>query len=123
MNPGYILMSIIIVLFVGILFYLLKNKPKQQTLVVIDKETPTWIPWSYGWAQNPGTLHIHRPVPHFYPMSHHAASHPAISVGFHRPELPMIQTPVPPAPLHTFYNTTATNPPTAAPQSQKPQNM
>lgn len=97
-------MSIIIVSLVGILFYLLRNKPKHHTHVVIEKETPTWIPWSYGWAQNPGTLHIHRPVPHFYPMSHHAASHPAISVGFHRPELPMIQTPVPPVPLHSLYN-------------------
>jgi hypothetical protein len=117
MNPGYIFMGTIIILLVGIITYLLLNKPKLQQVMVIEKETPKWIPWSYGWAQNPGTLVIHRPVPHFYPLAHHAGSHPAISTGFHHPKLPMIQTPVPPAPLHTFYNTSSR--PTAAPQSQK----
>jgi hypothetical protein len=98
MNPGYIVISLILISLLGIIAYLLWNKPVSQPVIVVEKETPTWIPWSWGWAKNPGTLSISRPIPYFYEFPHHTGSHPAISIGHRRPSLPMPQTPVPPSP-------------------------
>lgn len=104
MNPGYMIMGTVIAILLIIIAFLFYKKPSTQPVVVVDeKETPTWIPWSWGWAQNPGTLSIHRPVPYFYPMMHHAGSHPAITQGHHRPPLAMPQTPVPPHSQQLYY--------------------
>ena len=97
MNPGYTLLGVLVVILLAVIAYLMWTKPVAQP-VVVEKEAPTWIPWNWGWAQNPGTIFVSRPVPHFYPRTHHFGSHPAISTGPHRPPLPMPQTPVPPSP-------------------------
>jgi hypothetical protein len=96
MNGGYVFLGTIVIILSAILGYMVMTKPAAQSVVVVEKETPTWIPWSWGWAQNPGTVFVSRPVPDFYRSPHHYGSHPAISTGPHRPPLPMPQTPVPP---------------------------
>lgn len=92
------MLGVLVVILLAVIAYLMWSKPAAQPVVVVEKETPTWIPWNWGWAQNPGTFFVSRPVPHFYPRPHHYGSHPAISTGPHRPPLPMPQTPVPPRP-------------------------
>ena len=98
MNTGYIMLGVLILALLSVIAYLVWSQPKAQPVVIVEKELPRWMPWSYGWAQNPGTFFISRPFPQFYPTPHHAGSHPAISTGPHRPPLPMPQTPVPPHP-------------------------
>lgn len=92
------MLGVLVVLLLAVIAYLIWGRPAAQPVVIMEKEIPTWIPWSYGWAQNPGTLFVSRPVPYFYPRPHHDGTHPAISMGPHRPPLPMPQTPVPPRP-------------------------
>ena len=98
MNNGYIFLGTLVFIVAAIIGYTVMT-PTVQTVMVIEKEIqPTWIDWKWGWAQNPGTAFVSRPVPQFYPQTHHYGSHPAISTGPHRPLLPMPQTPVPPCP-------------------------
>ena len=85
-------------ILVAIIGYLVAQPTAQPVLVIEKVMETTWIPWNMGWAQNPGTLFVSRPVPQFYPQSHHYGSHPAITIGPHRPPLPMPQTPAPPCP-------------------------
>ncbi len=98
MKAGYVFLGTLVLILAAIIGYLVMTQPAAQPVVVVEKETPTWIPWSWGWAQNPGTIFVSRPVPDFYRRPHHYGSHPAISTGPHRPPLPMPQTPVHPRP-------------------------
>ena len=98
MNTRYIMLGMLILALLGVIAYLVWSKPTIQPVVVVEKETPRWLPWSYGWAQNPGTFFVSRPIPHFYPMPHHDGSHTAITSDPHKPHPPMPQTPVPPQP-------------------------
>jgi hypothetical protein len=96
MKDGYIVLGALVFILAIVVVYLIMSKPTEQPIVIVENESPTWIPWTWGRAQNPGTTFISRPVPHFYPRPHHFGSHPAISTGPHRPSLPMPQTPAEP---------------------------
>lgn len=98
LNTGYTLLGVLILVLLGVIAYLVWSQPKTQPVVIVEKEIPNWMPWSYGWAQNPGSFFISRPFPQFYPTTHHAGRHEAISTDPYRPPLPMPQTPVPPQP-------------------------
>jgi hypothetical protein len=100
MKTGYIFLGTLVVIMSSIIGYMIVSQSAAQpVLQVVEKVTqPTWIPWNWGWAQNPGTIFVSRPVPQFYTQPHHYGSHPAITTGHHRPPLPMPQTPVPPHP-------------------------
>ena len=99
MKAGYVFLGTLVLILTAIIGYMVMAQPAAQPVVVVEKEVqPTWLPWNWGWAQNPGTIFVSRPVPQFYPRTHHYGSHPAISTGPHRPPLPMPQTPAPPRP-------------------------
>jgi hypothetical protein len=125
MKAGYVFLGTLVLILAAIIGYMVMTQPAAQPVVVVEKEVqPTWLPWNWGWAQNPGTIFVSRPVPQFYPQIHHYGSHPAISTGPHRPSLPMPQTPMPPRPQpHAQHAAPPSRPstpaaPTASPRPQ-----
>lgn len=97
MKAGYIFLGTLVVILSAVVVYLVYVKPSTQPpVIIVEKEAPlpTWVPWNWGWARNPDTVYVSRPVPHFYPMPQH--QHPAITSDPYKKPLPMPQTPVPP---------------------------
>lgn len=65
----WIYITFAVLALVVLLAVLRPKKPAvvlQQTIYDM-RPAMNWLPWEMGWIENPGSTHVVRPQPHFYP--------------------------------------------------------
>jgi len=83
MDKFAVLLSVFIVLFGIILYYVMKPRVIVQEVPVytpVYEPRIDWIPWGWGWGSNntSGSVVIHRPQPHFpFHRPHHFGPRPS----------------------------------------------